>query len=71
MDLHSEIKALQNLFGISYKDAAHRLYMIEVEKLKAGMEIEGGFAHIRNSIDNTITNEILPAISRIDAGNLK
>jgi hypothetical protein len=45
--------------------------MIEVEKLKAGMEIEGGFAHIRNSIDNTITNEILPAISRIDAGNLK
>jgi hypothetical protein len=32
---HAEVKALQERLGISYKDASHRLYMAEVEKLKA------------------------------------
>lgn len=32
--LHADIKALQRLLGISYKDASHRLYMAEIEKLK-------------------------------------
>ena len=57
---------LQDLLGLSYKDAAHRLYMMEIEKLKTGIELGGGFSHIVSSIDNTITNEILPAISKID-----
>ena len=30
---HAEVKALQNQLGMSYKDASHRLYMTEVEKL--------------------------------------
>ena len=34
LTLHSEIKALQDRLGLSYKDAAHRLYMSEVEKLR-------------------------------------
>ena len=28
------VKALQKQLGISYKDASHRLYMAEVEKLE-------------------------------------
>jgi hypothetical protein len=31
---HAEVKALQNNLGTSYKDASHRLYMAEVEKLE-------------------------------------
>jgi hypothetical protein len=31
---HAEVKALQNQLGTSYKDASHRLYMAEVEKLE-------------------------------------
>lgn len=32
--LHSEVLALQAQLGISYKDASHRLYMAEMEKLR-------------------------------------
>lgn len=32
---HAEIIALSRRLGISYKDASHRLYMAEVERLKA------------------------------------
>lgn len=31
---HAEVIALQKQLGISYKDASHRLYMAEVERLK-------------------------------------
>jgi predicted PhzF superfamily epimerase YddE/YHI9 len=33
--LHAEIKALQERYGIQYKDAAHRLYLAEIAKLQA------------------------------------
>ena len=32
---HAEILALQEWLGLSYKDAAHCLYMAEMERLKA------------------------------------
>ncbi len=32
--LHTEVKALQATLGISYKDAAHRLFLAEVERVK-------------------------------------
>ena len=34
MGLHAEILSLRDRLGISYKDACHRLYMTEWEKLK-------------------------------------
>lgn len=68
LNLHAEIKALQTLLGISYKDAAHRLYMTEVEKMKAEKQVENSFGKIRETIDNTIVNEILPPIKKIDNG---
>jgi hypothetical protein len=34
LSAHAEILALQQQYGISYKDAAHRLYMAQVERLK-------------------------------------
>jgi len=32
--LHAEVEALQTTLGISYKDAAHRLFMAEVERVQ-------------------------------------
>jgi hypothetical protein len=34
LSCHAEAKALQTGLGTSYKDASHRLYMAEVEKLE-------------------------------------
>ncbi|KAF8191698.1 hypothetical protein BJ912DRAFT_925117 [Pholiota molesta] len=34
LSAHAEILALQQQYGISYKDATHRLYMAQVERLK-------------------------------------
>jgi len=34
LSCHAAVKALQDQFGISYKDASHRLYLAEVEKLE-------------------------------------
>ena len=36
--LHTEVLALQEKLGISYKDASHWLYMGELEKLKVADE---------------------------------
>ncbi|KAF8805545.1 hypothetical protein BYT27DRAFT_7212916 [Phlegmacium glaucopus] len=39
---HSEVLALQERLGISYKDAAHQLYMAELEGIKAEQKIMPG-----------------------------
>lgn len=70
MSLHAEVKALQATLGLSYKDAAHRLYMAEVEKMRAQRQAEFALAKICEKIDGTIVNEIYPPITRIDSGDL-
>ena len=54
LSLHSEIKALQDRLGLSYKDAAHRLYMTEVENLRTEKHAGRTMRSIRTRIDNTI-----------------
>lgn len=71
LHLHAEIKALQETLGISYKDATHRLYMTEVEKMKIEKMKEVSFAKIRFTIDNTINNEIDGPISEIDSNTYR
>lgn len=66
MNLHAEVKALQETLGISYKDAAHRLYMAEVNKMKAEKDSEVAITKVRQIIDNTIINEVYPVITEID-----
>ena len=34
LSCHAVVKALQDQFGVSYKDASHHLYLAEVEKLE-------------------------------------
>ena len=47
MSAHAEILELQNRLGISYKDASHRLYMAEMERLKADEKTFKAFATLK------------------------
>ena len=68
--LHAKVKALQDTLGISYKDAAHRLFSAEVEWVQKANSASKAFAAIRTRIDNLVSQEICPPISAIDKGEL-
>jgi hypothetical protein len=68
--LHAEVKALQATLGISYKDAAHRLFLAEVERVKKADSAEKSFAAIRRSLQSLVTSDIIPPIDAIDKGKL-
>ena len=42
--LHAEVEALQKSLGISYKDAAHCLFMTEIEQVKKADSAAKGFS---------------------------
>lgn len=44
MGLHAEVLSLRETLGISYKDACHRLYMAECEKLKTDERMKKAFS---------------------------
>ena len=67
--MHAEIKGLQNQLGLSYKDAAHRLYMAELERLRAIREAAVALKNIRERADRTVFQEIYPPIIAIDRGD--
>ena len=67
--LHEEIKAMQVHYGIGYKDAAHRLFMAEVERLKKCDTAARSFATVRDRIDYVMESEIYGPIKAIDNGN--
>ena len=45
---------LQERLGISYKDAAHRLYMAELEKVKRDQMMYRAFADLEGSTKKTL-----------------
>lgn len=49
--LHAEVLALQHKLGISYKDASHRLYMAELERLKAADAAHKAFTNLDTRIE--------------------
>lgn len=51
---------------MSYQEAAHRLFMNEVEKFRIQKEAENGFRAIRQRLDKTIKLEICPAMQKVD-----
>jgi hypothetical protein len=44
MGLHAEIMSLRETLGISYKDASHRLYMAEWDKVKTDERTHKAFS---------------------------
>jgi hypothetical protein len=67
---HAEVKALQETLGISYKDAAHRLFMAEVERIKKADSSAKSFNDIRWSLDHLVSESIITPIKGIDEGEL-
>jgi hypothetical protein len=65
--LHAEILAIQARWGISYKDAAHRLYLAEVAKLEAEEQALRAIESIRERMDETIMDEMGGALNWIDS----
>lgn len=57
---------MQSRWGISYKDAAHRLYLAEVEKFRVAKQAENAINLLRDRITNTIIHDISPVIDHID-----
>ena len=68
--LHAKVKALQQTLGISYKDAAHRLFMAEVEQVKKANSAKQSFTTIQQSLQSLVACDILPPIDAIDKGEL-
>jgi hypothetical protein len=48
MSVHAEVLALRERLGISYKDASHRLYMTECEKLKTDEKTQKAFSILKD-----------------------
>lgn len=66
--LHAEIKAMQELFGLSYKDSAHHLYLAEISRLKTLDTAHKSFRVIRERIDKVVDHELLPPMQQLEDG---
>ena len=66
--LYAEIQALQSKLGITYKDATHRLFMTEVERVKQADSGVKMLRAVRQRIDDLVAREVWPPIRSIDKG---
>ena len=73
MSAHAEILELQNRLGISYKDASHRLYMAEMEKLKVKQKTIKAFAKLRAKTKATLESayNAMKEIGNVDSEELE
>ena len=62
---HSKVLVLQERLGISYKDAAHRLYMAELERVERDKMMYKAFASLEKSMKKTL-EMAFKSISDID-----
>jgi hypothetical protein len=69
LSAHIEVKVLQQKYGLSYKDAAHRLYHAEVQKLIVQDEALRTLSELRQQMDDHI-NDLNKRISAIDRQKL-
>ena len=70
MVLHSEIQALQSRYEISYKDAAHRLYLSEIRQLMADNAAYKAMTELYYRTNTSTINAIEKRINDIDLGVL-
>ena len=59
LSAHAEVLALQEKLGISYKDAAHRLYMAEMERLKTDQKTYKVFTTVKSTTKKTMQNAVI------------
>lgn len=59
---------MQQRYGLSLKDACHRLYLAETSKLETIDAAEKTMAVIRSQLDKTRKDETMAPIDLIDSG---
>jgi hypothetical protein len=57
---------MQARWGLSYKDAAHRLYLMEVQKLLAEKAAQTGLAETQDRLDTMIDNDMVTPLTHSD-----
>ena len=67
--LHAQVKALQQQYGLSYKDAAHRLYHSQLKVLAIAKDTEDEAAWMHAEADN-ITTDLRGRLAQIDEGTM-
>ena len=67
--LHAEVLALQESLGISYKDASHRLYLAELEKLKVADEKYKAFKNLGKRLGKFVDGINEDFIQRSDSSD--
>jgi hypothetical protein len=70
LSAHSEVLALQEKLGIAYKDAAHRLYLAELERVKRDQKMYKAFASLERSTMKTLARAYTN-ISEIDGATIE
>lgn len=60
---------MQTQYGLSYKDAAHRLYLAEVAGIQSNFDAQTAFAAVKNCICNTVKNNICNPVEIIDVAD--
>jgi hypothetical protein len=60
---------MQQRYGICYKDAAHRLFMAEVERAKKCESAGNNFGVLAKRIDNLVIDDIIDPLIAIDSGD--
>ena len=68
--MHFEIQALQSRYGISYKDAAHCLYLSEIRQLMADNAAYKAMTEFYDRTNTSTINAIEKRINEIDLGAL-
>jgi hypothetical protein len=67
--LHAEVKAIQEEFGLSYKDSAHRLYLAEISRLKTLERAHRALSYVRQRIDKVVDHELIPPMLKLAEGD--
>ena len=54
LSAHSKVLALQQWLSISYKDAAHQLYIAKLERMKSDKKMFKAFSNLQASTENSL-----------------
>lgn len=72
--LHIEVETLAEQLGISYKDAAHRLFLVEVKKMKTEERMVKLYANLCARIEESLygcQDCVATAVDVDDTGRLE